>query len=57
MRTTAEFDNYRKRVEKERKEVAQVVEVDLITELLPLIDDLDRALSVNVTDNSVQAYR
>ena len=57
MRTTAEFNNYRKRIEKEREEAAQAVEVDLITELLPLVDDLDRTLSVNVTDDAVKAYR
>ena len=57
VRTTAEFNNYRKRIEKERVEVAQAVGVDLITELLPLVDDLERALGVDATDDSARAYR
>jgi molecular chaperone GrpE len=44
LRKTAEFDNYRKRIERERQSTAQAAAADLIVELLPLIDDLERAL-------------
>ena len=44
LRKTADFDNFQKRVERERKSVNESAAVDLITELLPLIDDLERAL-------------
>ena len=40
LRKTAELDNYKKRVERERASVAQTAAVDLITDLLPLIDNL-----------------
>ena len=46
LRKTAEFENYRKRVEKERREQADAAIVDLVQELLRVVDDFDRALTV-----------
>jgi molecular chaperone GrpE len=48
LRTTAEFDNYRKRTDRERREQAEYAAVDLIRDLLPVIDDLDRALAAPI---------
>src|SRR5262245_8670954 len=45
LRTAAEFDNYRKRTERERREFAEAAGVDVIREVLPVIDDLERALA------------
>jgi molecular chaperone GrpE len=44
LRQTAEFDNYRKRVERERREMAQYAAGDVIEALLPIVDDFERAL-------------
>ena len=44
LRKTAEFDNYRKRIERERQAHAEAAAADLLQELLPLVDDLERAL-------------
>jgi molecular chaperone GrpE len=44
LRTAAEFDNYRKRVERERRELAEFAAADVLAELLPIIDNFDRAL-------------
>src|ERR687897_3591107 len=44
LRQAAEFDNYRKRVERDRRESAQFAAVDLVQDLLPVIDDFERAL-------------
>ena len=44
LRSAAEFDNYRKRTERERRELSDAVAADLIRDLLPIIDDLERAL-------------
>ena len=46
LRKTAEFDNYRKRIEKERREHADAAVVDVMLELLRVVDDFDRALTV-----------
>ncbi len=43
-RLKAEFDNYRKRTEKEKEELAQYVRGNLIQELLPVLDDFERLL-------------
>jgi molecular chaperone GrpE len=43
-RQAAEFDNYRKRIERERKETSEYAAVDLLEALLPIIDDFERAL-------------
>ncbi len=57
LRKTAEFDNYRKRIERERAEVSQAAAVDLIEGLLPLIDDLERALEIEADTEAAAAYR
>ncbi len=44
LRKTAEFDNYRKRVERDRQSMAEAVAADVVRDLLPLVDDLERAL-------------
>jgi molecular chaperone GrpE len=44
LRTRAEFDNYRKRVERERLEIMETAAFDLLRNLLPVLDDLERAL-------------
>ena len=47
LRKTAEFDNYRKRVERERREQADRAVVGLLEELLLVVDDFDLALTVD----------
>jgi molecular chaperone GrpE len=50
VRTTAEFENYRRRVERERREQADNKVIDLLQDLLLVVDDFDRALTVAVDD-------
>ena len=45
LRKTAEFDNYRKRVDKERREQAEWAAADVLSDVLTVLDDFDRALS------------
>src|SRR5690606_22773518 len=44
LRLYAEFDNYKRRVSKERIELMQSAGKEVIANLLPVIDDLERAL-------------
>ena len=44
LRLAADFDNYRKRVAREYTEVTQRANERLLNELLPVLDDLERAL-------------
>ncbi len=44
-RTAADFANYRKRVEREREEMGRFANALLITRLLPVLDDFERAMA------------
>lgn len=44
-RTRADFDNYRKRVARENEEARKRGKADLAAELVPVIDNLERALA------------
>jgi molecular chaperone GrpE len=46
LRLSAEFDNYRKRTIKERMELVKTAGEDVLKDLLPVIDDFDRAMEV-----------
>jgi molecular chaperone GrpE len=56
LRKGAEFDNYRKRIERERREQADQAVVDILKELLLVVDDFDRALTVDAGEGGA-AYR
>src|SRR4051812_17254594 len=49
LRKTAEFDNYRRRTDRERQQLAESAAADLIKDLLPLVDDLERAIKAEAT--------
>jgi molecular chaperone GrpE len=56
MRKAAEFDNYRRRVERERREQADETVTGLLLDLLAVVDDFDRALTVDAGEGGA-AYR
>lgn len=56
LRKTAEFDNYRKRTERERREFAEWAAADLIGEVLAVVDDFERALAVEAPPEAAK-YR
>ena len=45
LRLAADFDNYKKRAAREREEYVVLANERLLKELLPILDDLERALS------------
>jgi len=57
LRKTAEFENYRKRIDRERQSVSEAAAADLLGELLPLVDDLERALKADVGVEGAESYR
>lgn len=50
LRARAEFDNARRRAERERTEFLQFASMDLVKEILPILDDFERALKVETGD-------
>ena len=49
-RRQAEFENYRRRVERERTEIFEYAAMDAVKALLPVLDDFERALKVETAD-------
>ena len=54
LRTAAEFDNYRKRLDRERRDLADHTAGEVIKDLLPIIDNLERALQASEQDDPLR---
>jgi molecular chaperone GrpE len=52
LRAVADFDNYRKRIERERRELSEYAAADVLLELLPIIDNFERALQAPATGDA-----
>lgn len=51
IRTAAEFDNYKKRTERERLSIAQYAKAEMAKKLLPILDNIDRAKSSDTSSD------
>jgi len=56
LRKLAEFDNFRKRTERERTEMKKTAAEGLVSELLPVLDNFQRAI-VHADDGEPEAFR
>lgn len=45
VRAQADFDNFRRRTQKEKEELAKYASMKLVTELVPVIDNFERAMA------------
>jgi molecular chaperone GrpE len=52
LRARAEFDNARRRAERERSEYLQFACADMVKSLLPILDDFERALKMETADRN-----
>ena len=57
LRLFAEFDNYKRRTQKERVELLQTAGKDVVVSLLPVLDDFERALKATENATEVSAIR
>jgi molecular chaperone GrpE len=57
LRKQAEFDNFKKRIERDRARANRQAERTLIVALLPLLDDFERALGTPTEASGTDAYR
>lgn len=55
LRLAAEFDNYRRRIDRERTELHARAQAELVKRLLDVLDDLQRVAHYNPETTSVQA--
>ena len=54
LRKTAEFDNFRKRVERDRKDMIEWAAADVLSDMLAIADDFDRALAAEAPPEAQQ---
>jgi len=50
MRLQADFQNYRRRSDKEKAEIGDVVTQNILKDLLPMLDNFERAMAAETTD-------
>ena len=55
-RTMAEFDNFRKRTEKEKSAMYEIGAKSIVGRILPVIDNFERGLSAPPADESAKAF-
>ncbi|KAI7258352.1 hypothetical protein KC345_g10575 [Hortaea werneckii] len=56
LRVQADFDNFRRRTQKEKEELAQYATSRLVTELLPVLDNFERALATAPASADSEAF-
>ncbi len=56
LRTQADFDNFRKRTQKEKEELASYASMKLVTQLLPVIDNFERAISASKESGDFESF-
>lgn len=56
LRLFAEFDNYKKREAKEKRELIKTAGQDIVRDLLPVLDDIQRANKTLESDNNLETY-
>ncbi len=57
LRMMAEFDNYRRRTSKEKLELKDNTQNEMLCEFLPLVDDFDRAMAAMESAQDIEALR
>ena len=55
LRLQADFENFRRRTAKEKEELTAVITQNMLTDLLPLLDNFERAMTVEQTD--IEAFQ
>lgn len=55
LRRQAEFENFKKRTQKEKEAIVTYASEGLVTDLLPSLDSFERALEVEVDENDEKA--
>lgn len=56
-RVMADFDNYRKRTVKEKDALYGIISSEIITEFLPVIDNLEKSLQTKAEDEASKAWK
>jgi molecular chaperone GrpE len=57
LRLYSEFENYRRRTAKEKLDTVRHAGSQIFKELLPVLDDFDRAVAANENDNDIESIK
>lgn len=57
LRLFSEFDNFRKRTSKERVELFKTANADLLLDLIPVLDDFDRAMKSFADSQDIESVK
>jgi Molecular chaperone GrpE (heat shock protein) len=55
LRSQADFDNYRRRTQREKEEMAKYASAEIITRLLPVLDNFERAIGASKDSGDFEA--
>ncbi|WPP42775.1 nucleotide exchange factor GrpE [Paenibacillus hunanensis] len=56
LRAQADFDNFRRRTQKEKEDLAKYASAQLITELIPVIDNFERAMATKPEHPELESF-
>jgi len=56
LRVQADFDNYRRRTQREKEELVQYASQKLVGQLLPVLDNFERAMQVGAESEEQQSF-
>ena len=57
VRLYAEFDNFRRRTQKERIELMATANAGILKDLIPVLDDFERAITYNETASEIDSVK
>jgi molecular chaperone GrpE len=57
LRLYSEFDNFRKRTQREKSDIIKSAGADIVKSILPVFDDLERAIKANETANDLEVVK
>jgi molecular chaperone GrpE len=57
LRLYAEFENFRRRTNKEKLDLISTANAGVVTDLLPIVDDFDRAIENNKTSEDIDGIK
>jgi molecular chaperone GrpE len=57
LRQRAEFDNFRKRTQREKDQIREAAAENVLSRLLPVVDNMDRALASAESANDINSVR
>lgn len=56
LRAQADFDNFRRRTLKEKEDLAKFASMKLVSDLVPVLDNFERAIATNTADSATDSF-